>query len=152
MRYFAYGANMHPREMAKTSPTAQALGPGLVEGFQLTFSVYSDRWKGGAANIMPAEAGRVWGVVWEVSEEGIAELDTFAGHPTFYRHDDVVVHLAGSLESCRTYRVAHQRGYVRPGDGYLQLLRSAIRRQGLPVEALDLLDRAAALPYPRIDT
>lgn len=152
MRYFAYGANMHPRQMAKGSPAARVLGPGLVEGFRLTFSVYSDRWKGGAANIMPDEGGRVWGVVWDVPEEDVAKLDTFVGHPTFYRHDDVAVRIADSLETCRTYRIAHQHGYVKPDPGYVQLLRSAIREQGLPVEALDLLERAAALPYPRIDT
>lgn len=152
MRYFAYGANMHPRQMAKGSPAARALGPGLVEGFRLSFSVYSDRWKGGAANIMPDEGGRVWGVVWEIPEDDIADLDTFVGHPTFYRHDDVVVSIAGSLETCRTYRIAHQHGFVKPDQAYLQLLRSAIREQGLPVEALDLLERAASLPYPRIDT
>ena len=152
MRYFAYGANMHPREMAKTSPTATVVGPGLVEGFRLTFGVYSDRWKGGAANIMPAEGGRCWGVVWDVPEEDVARLDTLAGHPTFYRHDDVVVRVGVSLETCTTYRIAHQHGYVRPDEAYLQVLRAAIREQGLPVEALDLLERAASLPYPRIDS
>ena len=52
-----------------------------------------------------------------------------------------------------TYRVAHQKGtYVRPTDDYLQLLNSAIRVQGLPPEALDLLDRAARPPKPSIST
>lgn len=152
MRYFAYGANMHPREMAKSSPAARVVGQGLVEGFRLTFGVYSERWDGGATNIVPAEEGRVWGVVWDVPEEDFDKLDTFVGHPSFYRRDEVVARVAGSLETCLTYRVAHQHGYSKPDEAYLQLIRSAIREQGLPVEALDLLERAAALPYPRIDT
>lgn len=143
---------MHPRQMAKSSPAAQVVGPGLVEGFRLTFGVYSGSWKGGAANIMPDEGGRVWGVVWEIPEEDVAKLDTFAGHPTYYRHDEVVVRVAGSLETCGTYRIAHQHAFVKPDEAYLQLLRSAIREQGLPIEALDLLERAVSLPYPRIDT
>lgn len=106
---------------------------------------------GGAANIELDPKGHVWGVVWEVPEADGPKLDTFVGHPTFYRQETVAVRMGGTSVECLTYRVAHQQGFVRPDDGYLTMLRSASRQQGLPPEALDQLERAAEPPYPRID-
>jgi hypothetical protein len=51
-----------------------------------------------------------------------------------------------------TYRVAHQRGFVRPTDAYLARMRRAIRIQGLPPEALDIVEQAARPPKPSIST
>jgi len=152
LHYFAYGSNMNPSLMVERCPSADHPLPGLLEGFRLEFSVYSDVWKGGAANIEPDPEGHVWGVVWNVDADGMKHLDTFQGHPTFYRRERVVVRCDGENIECLTYRVAHQHGYVRPTDQYLLTVRGAIARQGLPEEAYELLDRAARPPTPRIST
>jgi gamma-glutamylcyclotransferase (GGCT)/AIG2-like uncharacterized protein YtfP len=153
MRYFAYGSNMDPRTMQRSVPEATVVGAGRLEGFRLEFNVYSDRWEGGAANLEPDEDAHVWGVVWEVSEDELERLDTFIGHPTFYRREAVWVGLPGEEPTeCVTYRVAHQRGYVRPTPQYLARLRGAVRIQGLPPEALDIIEAAATPPKPHIST
>ena len=122
-----------------------------MEGFRLTFSVYSTEWKGGAANLELDPDAHVWGVLWDVPEGEARGLDAFQGHPTFFRKEDVVVEGPEGPVIAWTYRVAHQEGtYVRPTDAYVQLLRSAMRTQGLPPEALDMLDRAARPPKPSI--
>lgn len=152
MRYFAYGSNIDPRLMGETCPDARPLGPARLDGYRLEFNVYSERWKGGAANLDRDQRAYVWGVVWEVTGDEIDRLDTFVGHPSFYRREDVKVELGDEVTDCVTYRVAHQLGYVRPSDSYLHRLRGAMRLQGLPPEALDILERAARPPYPRIAT
>jgi gamma-glutamylcyclotransferase (GGCT)/AIG2-like uncharacterized protein YtfP len=152
MRYFAYGSNMDGRQTAETCPACQPVGHGKLEGFRLEFNVYSDRWEGGAANLEPDAEAHVWGVVWDISEEDLAALDTYIGHPTYYRQEQVVVDVGGDRMECLTYRVAHQQGYVRPTDSYLNRLRQAIRENGLPPEALDMLDAAARPPRPHIST
>jgi hypothetical protein len=43
--YFAYGANMDAEHMAARVPSAAAVGPGRLDGFRLTFSVYSTEWR-----------------------------------------------------------------------------------------------------------
>jgi gamma-glutamylcyclotransferase len=152
-RYFAYGSNMDPRLMSKAAPDATSIGPGRLDGFRLEFNVYSDRWEGGAANLEPDERAYVWGVIWDVSEDDIDTLNTFAGHPTFYRREEVEVRTAGGdVEDCVTYRVAHQQGYVRPTPAYVASLRGAARMQGLPPEALDIIEAAAMPPRPHIST
>jgi cation transport regulator ChaC len=153
-RYFAYGSNMEQVHMRRRVPGAQVMGPAKLEGFRLEFSVYSTEWEGGAANLRLDENAHVWGVLWEVPEDERNGLDAYQGHPTFFRREDVVVDLtAGEPVHAWTHRVAHQEGsYVRPTDAYLHHLRSAIRVQGLPPEALDVLDEAARPPRPTIST
>jgi 5-oxoprolinase (ATP-hydrolysing) len=150
--YFAYGSNMDPRTMQKTVPGASPVGPGRLEGFRLEFNVYSDRWEGGAANLEPDPDAHLWGVVWRIEDEDLAKLDTYIGHPTFYRREHVAVWVGDETLKCLTYRVAHQRGYVRPTSSYLARVRGAIRQQGLPPEALDIMEAAANPPKPHIST
>jgi gamma-glutamylcyclotransferase (GGCT)/AIG2-like uncharacterized protein YtfP len=150
--YFAYGSNMDPRLMAQTAPDARPLGHGRLEGYRLDFSLYSERWEGGAANVEPDPDGHVWGVVWDVSDSDLEALDTYEGHPTFYRREDVSVETSEGPVDCTTYRVAHQAGFVRPSDAYLNRIRAAIRQQGLPPEALDIVEAAARPPRPHIST
>ena len=150
--YFAYGSNMDPRLMTENAPGARLMGHGRLEGYRLTFNVYSDRWEGGAANIEPEPEGHVWGVVWEIAEGDLESLDTYEGHPTFYRREAVRVHTGNGEVPCTTYRIAHQQGFVRPTDAYLNKMRSAMRVHGLPPEALDILEAAANPPRPHIST
>lgn len=151
--YFAYGSNMDPRLMSRKLPKASVVGPARVEGFRLEFNVYSDQWEGGAANLEPDPKAYVWGVVWDVEEEDLDTLNTFAGHPTFYRREEVDATLfGGEVVSSVTYRVAHQQGYVRPTPAYVASLRGAARMQGLPPEALDIIEAAALPPRPHIST
>lgn len=151
-RYFAYGSNMDERQMRRNAPAAKVLGHARLDGYRMEFTVYSDRWEGGAANIEPDPDAHVWGIVWDVSDDDLDALDTYEGHPTFYRREQVTVETSDGPVDCTTYRIAHQRGYVRPTDDYIHRMRSAIRVHGLPPEALDILEAAARPPGPHIST
>jgi gamma-glutamylcyclotransferase (GGCT)/AIG2-like uncharacterized protein YtfP len=149
--YFAYGSKMDARQMQQRVPRAELIGPARLEGFRLAFTVFSRRWNAGAANLELDPEGRVYGVLWELPEDGEKELDSFEGHPTFYRREHVTVETAAGPTIAWTYRVAHQEGvFIRPSDEYLHLMHAAIRVLGLPPEALDLVDRAARPPGPSV--
>ncbi len=150
--YFAYGSNMDPAHMAKRVPAARPLGPARLDGFRLEFNVYSTEWGGGAANLELDEQAHVWGVLWEIPNGSMGDLDAFQGHPTFFRREDVVVEGPQGPAIAWTYRVAHLTGYIRPTDAYLQRIRAGVRIHGLPPEALEMIDRAARPPRPSIST
>jgi gamma-glutamylcyclotransferase (GGCT)/AIG2-like uncharacterized protein YtfP len=153
MLYFAYGSNMDPEQMKERVPEARPIGPARLEEFTITFSVYSTRWEGGAANLELDPEGHVWGVLWEIPDEAGGALDAYEGHPVFFRREEVSVVGPEGLVVAWTYRVAHQeRTYIRPTDEYLHRVRAGIRVHGLPPEALDMLDRAARPPQPTIST
>jgi gamma-glutamylcyclotransferase len=142
---------MDPHQMQARVPGSKLFGPARLDGFRLAFTVFSRRWQAGSANLELDPDGRVYGVLWELPEGGGAELDTFEGHPTFYRREEVTVQGSEGPVIAWTYRVAHQEGaFVRPSDEYLQLMYSAIRVHGIPPEALDLVDRAARPPRPSV--
>lgn len=134
--------------MAEASPGARPVGIGVLKGYGLAFNVYSERWRGGTVNLELDPRSRTWGVVWEVPDTEAPELDTYTGHPTFHRQELVPVDVAGERVECITHRVAHQRGFVAPSDAYVDMLRSAMRRNELPPEALDALEAAAETPSP----
>ena len=151
MPYFAYGSNMDTRQMQQRVPGATLIGAGRLDGFSLAFNVFSRSWKAGAANLEIDPEGRVYGVLWDLPEDGLTHLDTYEGHPTFYRREELSVQGPEGPVIAWTYRVAHQEdAFVRPSDEYLQLMYSAIRVHGLPPEALDLVDRAARPPRPSV--
>ena len=151
--YLAYGANMDERHMRARVPNATALGAARLDGFRLEFDLYSTEWEGGAANLAPDAGAHVWGVLWDVPDDELSGLEAFQGHPTFFRREEVVVAVGGRRVTGWTYRVAHQEGaYVRPTDRYLAHLYAAIRMQGLPPEAFDIVERAARPPRPTIST
>ena len=144
---------MDPRHMLERVPGASVLGPARLDGFRLEFNVFSSEWEGGAANLEPDQQGHVWGVLWDVPDNQLDGLDAYEGHPVFFRREEVTVQASAEPVQAWTFRVAHQeRSYVRPTDPYVQMLRSAIRVQNLPPEALDILDRSARPPRPTLST
>jgi gamma-glutamylcyclotransferase (GGCT)/AIG2-like uncharacterized protein YtfP len=70
MRTFAYGMNMDAEGMPEGSTL---IGPAVLRGWKLDFRGYAD--------VQPAEPDDlVPGVVWEVTEEGLARLDMREGY------------------------------------------------------------------------
>lgn len=79
--YFAYGSNLYRDQMLKRCPSAQVKGQGYVEGYKLDFPRYCKSWGGGVASIVESGGSSVYGVIYELSDEDLAELDTFEGVP-----------------------------------------------------------------------
>jgi len=87
-RYFAYGSNMHTARLRARTPSAVALGTGYVEGHRLTFNKVSIDGSGKCDMESTNNAtDRVWGVVFEISCDEEATLDTAEGLGHGYRKD-----------------------------------------------------------------
>src|SRR5215213_8688410 len=68
MLLFAYGSNLAEEQV----PGAECLGTALLRGHRLELNRRSIRWRGGVVDVVPAEGERVWGVLYEVGEPGLA--------------------------------------------------------------------------------
>lgn len=73
MRYFAYGANMNPGTFWYRCPSSQFLGVHEVKGYKFFIDSY------GVASIKKDEESSVFGVLWNIDEEGERTLDVFEG-------------------------------------------------------------------------
>jgi gamma-glutamylcyclotransferase (GGCT)/AIG2-like uncharacterized protein YtfP len=74
--YFAYGANMHPGQMAWRCPDAQAHRAFILRDWQLKFYCHD--------TIEPKKGAEVAGVLWTITEECEQSLDAFEGFPSYY--------------------------------------------------------------------
>ena len=74
--YFAYGANMHPENMAYRCPDATAIQQFNLHNWELTF--YSH------ATILPRDGATTPGVLWAVTNNCEYNLDCFEGYPDYY--------------------------------------------------------------------
>lgn len=86
MLYFAYGSNLNPRAVADWSrhyglrpPALRGGRAAVLDNYRLCFSVYSEYWGGGIADIVYDPGKYVAGVVFEVTEAELAALDQKVG-------------------------------------------------------------------------
>ena len=128
--YFAYGSNLDRKAMAHRCPDAWPVGPGTLEGWQLSFQ--------GVADILPVPRARTQGALWRISKRDLARLDTYEGYPSLYGRKRLpVLTRAGELLAI-TYVMREEDGYLGlPSPGYLATIRGGYEQWGLPRIALD---------------
>jgi gamma-glutamylcyclotransferase (GGCT)/AIG2-like uncharacterized protein YtfP len=128
--YFAYGSNLDRKAMAHRCPDAWPVGPGTLEGWQLSFQ--------GVADIRPVPRARTQGALWRISKRDLARLDTYEGYPSLYGRKRLpVLTRAGELLAI-TYVMREEDGYLGlPSPGYLATIRGGYEQWGLPRIALD---------------
>jgi hypothetical protein len=89
--YFAYGANMSLRLLAKRSIVPRASEPGVLADHRLVFTAKGYPWMAEPAwaSVEPAVGEAVHGVLHDVDADAIALLDRLEG--ALYRRVDVDV-------------------------------------------------------------
>jgi len=129
MLYFAYGMNTNPREMAQRCPGARSLGHARLLEHSFRFAQHAD--------VEPCEGSYVDGVLWEINEDHLRELDDLEGFPYYY--DRVV---ASAMMDARTYHVLVYR--MQPGHenypptrGYYTMIEEGYLAHGVPTAQLE---------------
>jgi hypothetical protein len=138
---------MNTEKMLSGSPGARLVGPGRLEGYRLAFNVVSRSWGGGAANAVPDPRSSLWGVLWALDGTALDELQPV--NTGFDEGDPALeVEVAGpeGVVKARTFAVHSAERFVRPTDRYVDMLRATAESHGLPVEALEAIDRARSGP------
>jgi gamma-glutamylcyclotransferase (GGCT)/AIG2-like uncharacterized protein YtfP len=75
MLYFAYGSNMHAAQMKERCPSAKFVCRGKLPSHRLAFTLRSCSRRCGVADILRDETKEVWGVVYELLENELENLD-----------------------------------------------------------------------------
>jgi cation transport regulator ChaC len=137
MLLFAYGSNLAEEQV----PGAECLGTALLPGHRLELNRRSIRWRGGVVDVVPAEGERVWGVLYEVGEPGLAALERKEGAGLAYRRVPVEVERGGERVAAETYEVIHKEPDAPPATPeYAELVLRGARERGLPDDWLAVLD------------
>ena len=83
----------------------------------------------------------VWGVLYEVDEACLANMDRVEDVPTAYQRERATVFDdAGRPQEATTY-VANPTGEFLPSRSYLEVILRGARASGLPAEYVRMLER-----------
>jgi len=78
--YFAYGSNMNASRMLKRKAHFTKRVMGVLRDYRLVFNKISDNNPGfGFANIVPENGFEVLGILYEVNDAGLKQLDRYEG-------------------------------------------------------------------------
>jgi gamma-glutamylcyclotransferase len=155
IHYFAYGSNMLTERLQSRCASAKARHVACADNWALTFSKRSQDGSG-KATISKATDGQVFGVVFDLDESELPELDRFEGAGDGYdRKDDFLVHIDGSQEPLNvvTYIASptHIDTNLEPFDWYLSLVIAGARQHALPPEYVSALEATPSRADPKAD-
>jgi gamma-glutamylcyclotransferase len=156
--YFAYGSNLFLEQMQKRiGGEPKVIGAACLENHRLGFTILSKTWKGGVADIVPEAGSKVWGAIYELTEQQLEKIDHYEGYKkdrdpkkNFYNRLQVeVVDKRGVKQACLTYQAEvgdeKKRKYLyhRPYEQYCEVIRKGGEDHGLPQEFYEHLKVAS---------
>ena len=122
MFYFAYGSNMNLDQMRERRVSYENSRRALLRDYKLGFTKTSKRYNAGVADIVESKGNFVEGVLYEVTEEGMANLDKFEGiEQNVYKRVKVVVQLESGEElETITYKIINEdKPFIPPAKEYM---------------------------------
>lgn len=143
IKYFAYGSNMTIKTISKVCPSYKLLGPARLKDFRLAFTRFSNKFNGGGvADILQAPDLFVWGILYEVDENDVKNLDQKEDLGKAYNRINVNVTLQnGTTHQAITYAVISKAHYeIRPNIKYLDLLLQGAKENNLKKSYINFLE------------
>lgn len=132
MLYFAYGMNTNRSGMADRCPQARALGTATLLDWRFRFA--------GPADIVPAPGYKVNGVLWDISQYCLNNLDILEGYPYYYDRKWVTVLYNDVPTQALTYFMQPGSQDRAPSVGYLDCVTEGYRNFGVdPQQVHDAL-------------
>ncbi|HEY2123802.1 MAG TPA: gamma-glutamylcyclotransferase family protein [Chthoniobacterales bacterium] len=150
MLYFAYGSNMHAAQMKERCPSAKFVCRAKLPSHRLAFTLRSYSRRCGVADILRDETKEVWGVVYELLENELENLDKDEdfnpGRPNDqneYTRENHYVWREGDAK--RPLLVALCRGHPKPNPplpdcDYKNLIVAGARHWQLPTDYIRELE------------
>jgi sulfite reductase (NADPH) flavoprotein alpha-component len=138
--YFGYGANMSARAFAVKGVESHGARIAIARGWKLVFAVDMVLpSEGHFASIAPRRANDpsppVQGILHDLDDQGLANMDRFEGVGHNYRRITVPVETAERVVDAQAYVVLPKRERVgRPSQRYLNLLVEGARAHGIEAD------------------
>ncbi|MBZ9686804.1 gamma-glutamylcyclotransferase [Clostridium estertheticum] len=142
---FAYGSLTNRMEIEKTLKEDGAeknyvvLGIGKLENYKLAFTKFSNKWNGGVLDVIASKNDYVLGLVLEMSNRALREIDKREGVGIgIYTPITVSVELGGELVKAIAYTVVNKvEGGVKASEEYVNKVEAGMREEGFPEEYIN---------------
>ena len=137
-RYFAFGANVHPKTLARRGVAPRSALAARLDRHRLVFDLR------GIPLVEPAFASvieaddHVWGVLYELTSRDLERLRSFESA----RYAEVGVRVTAGSDSfeARTFKTRHPHPERPPSSRYLKTITEGARQHGLPDEWIARLE------------
>uniref|UniRef100_A0A2A4JTI3 gamma-glutamylcyclotransferase n=1 Tax=Heliothis virescens TaxID=7102 RepID=A0A2A4JTI3_HELVI len=73
--YFSYAANLLQFQIRIYNPSAEFVSIARLDNYRLDFIKYSRFWGGPVCTLVPTANAHVWGVIWRLHKDDMANLD-----------------------------------------------------------------------------
>ena len=139
MRVFIYAENLNPTQLKRRAPEHQFLFKAYLPDHTIHFPRFSSQWRCGLASITPSPGERVWGAVFELTDEDLKILDAYDGEVPegAFRHLEVTVMTEDEQKELVTTHAANPIGKFRVKDDYLDFIGKGVKHWDLPEECLE---------------
>lgn len=143
MRVFLYADNLNLSQLKRRAPEHKCLFKAYLPDHTIHFCRFSSQWRCGLASITPSQGERVWGVVFDLTDEDLKILDAFEGEVPegAFRHLEATVVTEDDHKELVTTHAATPIGKFRVKDHYLDFVIKGVKYWELPEECLDTWER-----------
>lgn len=141
--YFAYGSNLWQPRLECRVGRVRPMGVARLGGYALHWHKRSQDGSG-KCDIVPADGGEVFGVVYELDALKLRLLDRAEGVGKGYERGTVTVEIEGHTVEAATYMATSVDTGLIPYDWYHDLVIKGARWHGVPVAYVEALERQPA--------
>lgn len=138
--YFAYGMLTDPKLMQGR----KLVGVAELPNFSYEMFAY--------ANVFPTPGRSVYGCLWELTRQDIAELDRVEGYPYLYDRKTVPVKCDGRRFEAAIYTMTpatrDQLEPTQPSQGYVNRIVRGYKNAGVPMQQLKSALRISGIAKP----
>src|SRR3954454_9477633 len=139
--YFAYGSNLCVRQMAQRCPGAVDPQPAMLANHDWLIN------QRGVATVEPFDGSQVHGVLWQVTDDDLATLDSAEGVPSRYPRDRLTVQTDAGPSEAWVY-IDHRVDPGAPRPGYLERIVDGAVHHELPHRWIEFLKRWDPTNWP----
>lgn len=82
---------MNFSQIYKRCPGSTFIKRVYLENYRFIYDGHSSAWQGAVSNIIYSKGNRVWGGLFEITEENLLSLDRYEGYPDYYGRSEVEV-------------------------------------------------------------
>lgn len=146
---FAYGSNMPSARIRARCPSAVAMGVAELRGYELRWHKISNDGSGKADIVISEAAGAsVFGVLYEISADDKAALDSAEGLGHGYEEVQVIVFQNGSEATATAYKATNVNPALQPYTWYKALAAFGAKEHGLPEAYIAQIEAVPAVEDP----
>lgn len=137
--YVAYGSNLNMEQMRDRCPTAEFIGTGAIENYELQFkgSLHNAH-----ATIAPKEGSSALVGVWRIQKPDESHQDMYEGYNPksycYYNKEQIPVKMDdGSTLTGMVYIMDSRMDFGNPSKNYYDIVRQGYEDCGLDTNVLD---------------